>query len=403
MSLWMARFLSIVALLWLACLASPPARAQNLLPGEFGDIDLGRELVDADRLPTIRELRTMVANPRMQHVLMLKLYGDQHNHTLPVWSEDGRRLAFQRADVSRDVSKLLLFEELSQETPKLLTTDDNAYDYAFRWAVNGEDAYTFTRLDARSRTSSIYVSISGQPPETRTAQAGKYFAPSLLARTDGIWRLAYEKDGTIAHEAWTAEQTVYDPLNLIAGTSPRWSRDGFRILAARGLPGRSNLGTQEIVIRGLADDEEIVIPSAVGEMVRSPAWSPDESFVAYYARRGGNEAPWTVRACAVSGTPEPISLASDVMVNADFNSQGPSWEPSGRRVWFFSNQHRQQAYYPLAAASVDGGSVITVDYPRRCTSPNDLAANPSTRIPEFAFVGHQGLSQDVYVVLLNHY
>ncbi|MCA9222093.1 MAG: hypothetical protein KDA71_17310, partial [Planctomycetales bacterium] len=80
-----------------------------------------------------------------------------------------------------------------------------------------------------------------------------------------------------------------------------------------------------------------------------------------------------------------------------------SWEPSGRRVWFFSNQHRQQAYYPLAAASVDGGSVITVDYPRRCTSPNDLAANPATRIPEFAFVGHQGLSQDVYVVLLNHY
>jgi hypothetical protein len=47
--------------------------------------------------------------------------------------------------------------------------------------------------------------------------------------------------------------------------------------------------------------------------------------------------------------------------------------------------------------------VITVDYPKRCTTPGDLAVNPATAVPEMAFAAHDGLPRDLFIVFLNHY
>jgi hypothetical protein len=65
--------------------------------------------------------------------------------------------------------------------------------------------------------------------------------------------------------------------------------------------------------------------------------------------------------------------------------------------------HRKQAYYPLLAADVTTGKIDVIDYPNRCTTPYDLAVNPVTEVPEVAFMAHDGLPQDLFIVFMNHY
>jgi hypothetical protein len=55
------------------------------------------------------------------------------------------------------------------------------------------------------------------------------------------------------------------------------------------------------------------------------------------------------------------------------------------------------------AADRESGESLVANYPRRCTTPNDLAVNPSTTIPEMAFVAVDGSTQDLFVLFLNHY
>ncbi len=94
--------------------------AQSLLPGEFGDIDLGRTLLEPNRFPTVKELREAVREPQIRSVVMLKLHADGNNHYLPAWSHDGMRLAFQRSNLKQRASKILLFPTLSQPKPSVL-------------------------------------------------------------------------------------------------------------------------------------------------------------------------------------------------------------------------------------------------------------------------------------------
>ena len=59
-----------------------------------------------------------------------------------------------------------------------------------------------TRISGGGRNSRILFGQSGQPPSIKTTGRGSYLAPALYRRTDGIWRLAYEHDGQLEHEAW---------------------------------------------------------------------------------------------------------------------------------------------------------------------------------------------------------
>ncbi len=383
------------------CLAlAVPVEAQ-LLEGEFDNIQLGRDMIERDRFPTVRELRDAVSKPNAEFVLMLKLYGDVNNHHLPVWSSDGQRLAVQRSRVGVSSSKLLLFDSLAAPAPRLLSGDGDVFDYMFRWGINSPSSFVFVRIESDTGDSRLYYSSDGNTAEPRTESRGKFFYPSLYERTDGVHWLAYERGGEIVHEAWNDGQT--NGRAIAGGTSPRWSRDGRRLLMARQAGRLGNLPRYDIVVRHLSEERDVVLSSQQRVLVRSPSWSPDESGSAFYERDSREGAPWRIQFAPADGSSSPKTVITDVIVNADFKSEGPSWEPSGQRVWCFSNEHREQEFYPLVAADVATGSVTLVDYPRQATSPNDLAVNPVTPIPELAFVAHDGLTQDLFIVFLNHY
>ena len=385
----------------LLMLTANQAVAPVLLDGEFGDIDLGREMLQPDSFPTVTELRAAVGEPQVKSVLMLKLFDDgQHHYHLPVWSQEGKRLAVQRSKVGQNVSKILLYERMSQSEPKLLSDATNVYEYMFRWGINSSSSFVFSRIDVSRNATQICYSPDGIDIQVRTPGEGQYFFPTLYERTDGIRWLAYEHEANLMQQAWDDTEQMEQALGR--GTSPRWSRDGRRLLMAR-QKSQSGVATYEVAIRELKQQTETILPGSGSGVVRSPVWSPDESRVTFY-RRGPREGePWQIVVGDSDGRTPVRTLLEDVVVNPNYRSEGPSWEPSGKRIWSFSHAHRQQEYYPLVAASVDSAEIIVVEYPRKCTNSNDVAVNPVTEVPELAFVAREALTQGLFVVFMNHY
>jgi hypothetical protein len=377
-----------------ACCAS----AQALLPGEFGNIDLGRSMLAPTRFPTVSELRNAVNEPQIHTVLMLKLHADGHNHFLPTWSHDGARLAVQQSNLKQRSSKILLFPTLSQPKPAILDEGRSAYDHMFRWGQNSAAGYALARIDPASGDVQVLVSVDGGIPAARTRGTGRRLMPHLYERTDGIWRMAYEQNGDLLLEAWRGSDVIDEPFILCRGGSPRWNSSGTALLMTRARDAK--LGAFDIVKRVLATNDETQHSSS--DIVRSPAWSPDEQLAAFFAKDAGDNKPWRIEVASLGGEAKAKVLVQDVVVNSAFESDQPAWEPGSRRVWCFSHRYRQQTYYPLVAADVADGEQI-IDYPRVCTNPSDLAINPRTHIPELVFVGHDELPQDVYVLLLNHF
>lgn len=394
--------LRLVAMLLAAGLLSARPAPAQLLDGEFGEIDLGRRLIEPSRMPTLRELREAVRRPEIAPVLMLKLFGNGKNQHLPVWSGDGLRLAFQRSEVDIRSSRLLTYASMSKSEPALLTNENDVYDYMFRWAVNEPENYTFVRIRGDSPNTRIFMAGRDGKPQAKLAREGRYGFPAAYLRTDGIWRLVYQESGQVVHQAWNADGPVEEPVALLRGTAPCWSRDGTRLLAARQRPGRDTDPVFDVVVWNLRTEKETLLPAGTEGVVRSPVWSPDEERAAFYVRQFGEGKPWRVRVSPVDGS-EGRTLAAPVVVNMMFESACPAWEPAGRRVWFFSEEQHQQAYYPIVAADAQTGAFTVVHYPRRCTNPSDLAINPQTAVPEVAMVGHDGLPQDLFILFFNHY
>lgn len=373
---------------------------QSLLPGEFGNIDLGRTLLEPSRFPTIQELRAAARKEQITAVVMLKLFSDGNNNYLPVWSQDGQRLAFQQTNLKTRSSRVFVFHSLAQATPDALAGPEGSRDVMFRWGINAPGSYVFSRMAAEGGHRKVFFAASGNESRPCSTAAGAALFPSLYRRTDGIWRLVYEAEGQIWHEAWNDQGPVDMLRSFGPGSAPRWSSDGQRLLFVR--PASAG-GYPQVSVFHLAKNQTIPLPAPAAAAVRSPTWSPDEKRLAFYFRASGEGQPWQIHVCTLGPDPQGVTLASDVIVNPDFDSEGPSWEPSGERLWFFSNAHRRQAYYPLVAINADGGQPLVVDYPARCTTPTDLAVNPATAVPELAIAAHDGLPLDLYILFLNHY
>ena len=394
----------LVSLLVCACL-TPIAAAQTALKGEFSDINLGRELIGTKRFPTIEELRAACAKPEIETVLMFKVHGDTSQHQLPIWSPDGRRLALQRSVGDKGSgpagsSQVLLFDSLTQATPRPVQAPSQSYDYMFRWDRNGTDAFVFARIEAGSPVTRLLVSAEERELEPRTDADARSLNPTLFVRDTSLFWMVYEVGDGLIQQAWSGKENQRRSLG--EGSSPRFNRDGTRLLILRRDATSGRLGAREVGILDLRDSKFVSLLRPGAGVVRSATWSPDERFAAYYYRESSDAAPWRIEAQATDGS-GGRTLADNVVINPDYTTEGPSWEPTGRRVWYFTHTLREQEYYPIAATELVTGATIRVDYPRSVTSPQDLAVNPVTTVPELAFVANRGLPRDLFVVFCNHY
>ncbi|MBS0208244.1 MAG: hypothetical protein JSS27_04745 [Planctomycetes bacterium] len=397
-----ARFaLAICECLAIVVALASSAHGQTLLTGEFDDIPLGRELIDAPRVPTLTELRAAVAKPEIEAVLMFKLYGDANNHYVPVWSADGQSLSFQRSDARAGKSKLLLFTDLTRSQPTSVGEQLNAYDFMFRWGINAPGSWSFCRLQSSPTSSQICFSTDGAKLEVKATGAQRRAMPSLYRRTDGIWRLLYEQDGNVMHQAWNEAQQVEPPRTLAQGSAPRWSKSGASFTYLR-LSNPGTAQTSELLVRQLLEERDLPVIASRSGRLRGPSWSPPEQHVACFFCEVGERQPWRIAVARVGESPSVQLVGDDVVVDQDFDSEGPGWDHSGRGLWYFTHAQRQDAYYPLVSTNIETGQSRVIHYPKRITTPTSLAVNPASGVPEIAIVAHDKKPQDVFVVFMNH-
>lgn len=375
------------------------ARAQDadLLPGEL-PITLGRELIGASRLPTLREIERAVREPETRPVAVFRLHGDRHNHYAPAWSEDGRSLVALRADIDARTCKILLFPELHQPEPLTLYEDTSSYEHMPSWSSGSATRLAFSSNRGGDQQEQIHLWEPSAVPLAITTGPGSKVLPQLrgtgeqsqllFRRVDQFELLPLAADRSRAPRGQTLGEA--DEMRLSPG--------GEKLAVIRSKTGEG--ASQELLVRERATSREVRLVSESGRLLRSPRWSPDGRWLAFWSRtkEGRDWELWTVN---VSRDQPAERRASGVRVQEDFRHVGPAWSSDSQRVWFTAIQ-AEQSHYPLEWLSPDGSRRGQVEYARSLTTAIDVSSCPSSPTPALAFSAVERRSLELFVVLLNH-
>ncbi len=402
-------YFALFSVLWI----SSAGASDTELAGEYTNIQFGRELINRDSFPTVGEFEEFAERGDISLALMFRLVESDDNVVNPTWSTDGKRLSFQKVEINRSTSKIFVYDHMGMKEPTLLSDHQRAYDYMFRWGVGSPSAFVFTRLGTEGGKAKFLGNFntreilgSETPALSKARNLGLsgnlYATPSIYVRTDQYARIAFDQAGKVLRTASKIPGTTSSVREVIAGQTPRWNRDGRQLLTIE----RDSTGdtTGRMAVANIANDDVRYFGPTLSH-ARSPCWSPDERWVSCYVRETGSSSKWSIQVVPVQPATNigATMIDDDVIVNADFTTLGPCWNPDASQLWYFSKQHRDEAYYPLVIKNIASGDTAVVDYPKVCTSPNDLVMNPVSDVPEIVLVGHRDIAQDVFVLMFNHY
>jgi hypothetical protein len=267
------------------------------------------------------------------------------------------------------------------------------------------------------------ASLVGQvQPKRVTSGPGVKSNPALW--TEGnLGRLFFSAAGKLESLALDldrlAEAKAGPPVGQ--GTEASWSPDGHSVVWTERSQVSATQSNFALKLRDVVNQTDTRLFALPGMMLRNPACSPDGRHIAFYARpllqpswrlyvipaprrlgfaeRAGDPAGGELPAATASNT--ATLVAQDVRVEEHFQNVGPSWDPRGDRLWFFSRAEEQE-YYPLRWTMLDGARRGEVGYPRKLTTGLDVAVNPNMNLRTIAFCAIENLSQDVIVLVLSH-
>ncbi len=401
------------------------AVGQELLPGEL-PVEFGREMVEPDRFPTLRELMTKLEKPEMGPAVVFRFYGDKHNHYAPQWSPEGRALSVLRSDIDAHTSKIVIMPSLDAEKPMRLYPGSDSYDHMFAWSASGGRAFAFSSTNEPAELENLHLAslTSGDEPRPKrvTSGPGVKTNPSLwLDGTRG--KLFFSLAGKLETVHVNLDDAGADkPGQPIGdGTEASWSPDGQWLVWTERTQLNASQSSFSLKLRDVVRGTDQRIFAMPGSLLRNPTWSPDGRQIALYGRpaqqtswrlyvlpapsrlafqQPGDERAGGAERPAPSPT-KPTIVAQDVRVEEHFQNFGPSWDPRGDRLWFFSRAEEQE-YYPLRWATTDGLRRGEVSYPRKLTTGLDVAVNPNPSLRAIAFCAIEDLHQDVIVMILNH-
>jgi Tol biopolymer transport system component/DNA-binding winged helix-turn-helix (wHTH) protein len=340
----------------------------------------------------------------------------------PVWSPDGRRIAFSS---NRDGKHEIYVMDADGSNVKRLT-NNLADDVNPIWSPDGHKLLFDSERDGNRE---IYVMDADGGNQTRLTR-------NNAADTTSTW----SPDGsTIAFASNRDTGPPYNPYNLDIyvmnadgsnvrrivddpefDVGPQWSPDGRKILFTTGRNGNFDVydmnadGTGQRNLTGDNDkadgapvwsmdgnniafsrkfegrDHIFVMDSQGGNLKRvtqnaanngSPAWSPDGSKLIFHTDHDGNYEIYTI---SVDG--ELAQLTDDAA-----DDLSPDWSPDGNRIAFSSNRNGKQHIYVM---NTDGSSLAQItNSPAEDTEP--AWAPDGKRI---AFTSLREGNKDVYVI-----
>jgi TolB protein len=231
----------------------------------------------------------------------------------PVWSPDGRRIAFQRAHEGESSSLYVANADGSGE--RLLPYGVSG---TVDWSPDGRRLLV-------ADGGRIYVTDGDLSARTVLVDATPALASDPRWSPDGtkvVFALGTEAhaDVHVVNEDGTGRMRLTRlPLGVGAPASPVWSPDGERIAFA--LPGSLQ------VMNSDGSERRVLARFPAGVFPSSPAWSPDGRMIAYARLELGRDRQGSGLYVVDVGRGESHRLTREI-------DSSPSWSPDGRRIAF---------------------------------------------------------------------
>jgi len=408
--LWQLIRLGLASLL--VCSAS--FGEEGLLPGEL-PVDFGRELIGRSKFPTLRELVQIINKPEHVPALLFRFYGDQHNYYAPAWSRNGYALAALRSDIEAHTSKIVVFSNLKAQTAEIVYEAKPSYDHMIAWDVSGKPIFAFASTNERGRNENIHfgeirgIKLYGYRV-TKGPEPKRH--PSLWLGNSPALLYASENKVISAGIASRSLQ-ITEGKTIGTGNEACWSADGEWFLWVRRLYISETYSKEWLIAARRHLNLQLRIFSREDTLIRNPTWSPSGRYVAFYLRKS-NEPGWKLATLRLPGSLDkrdtgpkqeeaelPLAVIARVKAQEHFRNFGPTWDPRGDRLWYFTTTGEQE-YYPLHWSSADGGTKGVVHYPSSLSAATDVAVNPNPKIRAIAFCAVRDLSQEIFIIVPNH-
>jgi dipeptidyl aminopeptidase/acylaminoacyl peptidase len=403
-----------IALLLLACL---PVSAESI-GTEFKDIQLSRPVIgrhpslgppreNESPLPDLATLDRLINSEKSEPIIFIELLRDKDDRYAPLYSPDGKRLAFVRADVERKSSKIEILDNLATGAVRTVLPEDESYDYMFAWR-HGYPSLTdfcFASTAGPEQTMNLFLATSSLKTKrlTNTRQLKKH--PDLRLTSQGTHQLLYEMEGRIMLLEFDDPQRPIEPRQLVEGSFPAWSPDGKRYAFVKATANAA--GTHySLVLRQISGAEKVVLSPQMKPLM-SPTWSPEGAWLAFYMA-GQAKGRYDLMTVSTAGGPARL-IAEEAVVETNFDHTGPAWSRDSKQLFFFALKNQgdvvavEESYYRLLSReNRDGAPFTAFDYDRHYTTAIAPVVNPGARYPEVTFSATRGLSQGIYVLILNH-
>ena len=313
------------------------------------------------------EIWTMAADGSNQ-TRVLPALGDEADYSLPVWSPDGKRIAYTAWTNKGGLAQNIRNEDQTAaiwtiaadgSDPKLVVdgAPEDAQDWIAAWSPDG-------RWIAYSR--------SLNHPTTAVPQAEANVAPGQLgppgaAHGSSIW--------IIPAEGGTPQQLTPDAVDAVLGA---WSPDGTKLAFTSGTGGNSDIHVASINV-GAPGSTGDVTPQLSGEAAVAPDpakdWGPTwwtSDSILFTSDRSGNDDVWEIE--HVSGVAEALQV-----IDNPAGDWVPVASPDGTHILFVSDRTGEPEVWSLPT---DGSDPINLTkHPRAWDGQWSVSWSPDgTRI-----------------------
>lgn len=242
----------------------------------------------------------------------------------PVFSPDGRMLAFVRSD--RYLKEDLYVVGLDGSAPRLVATGQTRI-MGLTWTPDGREIVYSSTRSGGFRVSLWRIRLAGGPPTPVHEADANALDPSVSRRggrlvythayfDTNIWRFPVS-GGTPASGTRLIHSTMSE-------YSAAYSPDGRRIAFES-----ARSGEQEIWVCNADGSEVTQLTFRHVSPTGSPRWSYDGNVIAFDSRHGEHEQVWVIPARGG----EPRRLTTD-----SFQNRSPSWSRDGKWIYYTSER-----------------------------------------------------------------
>ena len=320
-----------------------------------------------------------------------RLTNNPESDSDPIWSPDGRRIAFRRQN-----RHLYVMNADGTGQTRIINGLGSHGEPA--WSPDGHRIAFVASRDGRS---GIYVINADGTGQTFLASAGR--SPCWSPDGRQVMFLSWggrNWDIYVMHADGTGKTHLASEYYSDRNSTPVWSPDCRRIAFVTVKSGWTT--RREIYVI----NADATSRTRVASLSKDPSWSPDGHRIAFTASEGGS----------ISGSESDIAVrdvdSRDRLGRSNtplYNDSEPTWSPDGRRIAFTSDRDGNSEIYAMNAEGT--GQARLTNNTANDHSPSwsvaadlDALADMDTPIPpdeptyRIAFTSERDGNRDIYVI-----